>query len=158
MTLDKSFGFECHSLTANEAVDLFPYIDPKGVVGAAFIPSDGYIDPYALTQAFAAAARKNGAMLQEGTTVTGVLKDGRKVMGVTTDHGTVGCDYLVNCAGLWAKRIADMAGVVLAAGVVGHQYFINEEKIGLPQNLPKLRDTEKNIYFQTLFRGLWVWG
>src|SRR3990170_2584975 len=37
MTLAKSFGFECHSLSAKEAADLFPYIDPDGVVGAAFI-------------------------------------------------------------------------------------------------------------------------
>jgi len=148
MTLAKSFGFECHSLTAKEAVDLFPYIDPEGVVGAAFIPSDGYIDPYALTQAFASAARKNGAKLQEGTTVTGILKDGRKVVGVTTDHGTVGCEYLVNCAGLWAKRIADMAGVALAAGVVEHQYFITEKKLDLPKTLPTLRDPDKNFYLK----------
>ena len=148
MTLAKSFGFECHSLTAKEAVDLFPYIDPEGVVGAAFIPSDGYIDPYALTQAFASAARKNGATLQEGTMVTGILKDGRKVVGVTTDHGTVGCDYLVNCAGLWAKRIAEMAGVALAAGVVEHQYFITEKKLDLPKTLPTLRDPDKNFYLK----------
>lgn len=61
MTLAKSFGFECHSLDAKQALDLFPYIDPEGVVGAAFIPSDGYVDPYALTHAYAAAARKRGA-------------------------------------------------------------------------------------------------
>src|SRR5262249_3371644 len=140
MTLAKSFGFECHSLNTKEAVDLFPYIDPEGVVGAAFIPSDGYIDPYALTQAFASAARKGGAKLQEGTAVTGILKEGRKVLGVTTDHGTAGCDILVNCAGLWAKRIADMAGVALAAGVVEHQYFITDKKLDLPKALPTLRD------------------
>jgi 4-methylaminobutanoate oxidase (formaldehyde-forming) len=148
MTLAKSFGFECHSLTAKEAVDLFPYIDPEGVVGAAFIPSDGYVDPYALTQALASVARKHGAKLQEGTTVTGILKDGRTVVGVTTDHGTVGCEYLVNCAGLWAKRITDMAGVALAAGVVEHQYFITEKKLDLPKTLPTLRDPDKNFYLK----------
>ena len=86
--------------------------------------------------------------LQEGTIVTGILKDGRKVVGVTTDHGTVGCDYLVNCAGLWAKRIAEMAGVALAAGVVEHQYFITEKKLDLPKTLPTLRDPDKNFYLK----------
>ena len=47
MTLARSFGFECHSLSAQEAQDRFPFIDPAGVVGAAFIPSDGYVDPTA---------------------------------------------------------------------------------------------------------------
>jgi glycine cleavage system aminomethyltransferase T/glycine/D-amino acid oxidase-like deaminating enzyme len=148
MTLAKSFGFECHSLSAKEAVDLFPYIDPDGVVGAAFIPSDGYIDPYALTQAYASVARKNGAILQEGTTVTGIIKDGRRILGVTTDHGTIGCEILVNCAGLWAKRIGDMAGTAVAAGVVEHQYFLTEKKLDLPKDLPTLRDPDKNFYLK----------
>lgn len=148
MTLAKSFGFECHSLTAKEAYDHFPFIDQEGVVGAAYIPSDGYVDPYALTHAFAATARKNGAVIQEGVLVTGIIKEGRRVVGVTTDHGTVGCEILVNCAGLWAKRVGDMAGVALAAGVVEHQYFLTEKKLDLPKTLPTLRDPDKNFYLK----------
>lgn len=148
MTLAKSFDFECHSLSAKEAQELFPYIDPEGVVGAAFIPSDGYIDPYALTHAYAATARKNGVKIQEGVTVTEFIKEGRRVVGVATDHGTIGCDIIVNCAGLWAKRIGDMAGVPLAAGVVEHQYFLTEKKLDLPKNLPTLRDPDKNFYLK----------
>ncbi|WP_454915184.1 GcvT family protein [Xanthobacter sediminis] len=148
MTLAKSFGFECHSLSAREAKDLFPYIDPEGVVGAAFIPSDGYIDPYALTQAYAFEARKGSVTIQENTLVTKIIKDGRRVIGVETDKGTVGCEILVNCAGLWAKRLGEMAGVSLAAGVVEHQYFLTEKKLDLPKNLPTLRDPDKNFYLK----------
>ncbi|MFG1344264.1 FAD-dependent oxidoreductase [Xanthobacter autotrophicus DSM 431] len=148
MTLAKSFGFECHSLSTSEAKDLFPFIDPEGVVGAAFIPSDGYIDPYALTQAFAFEARKGGVTIQENTLVTRILKERRRVVGVETDKGTIGCEILVNCAGLWAKRIGEMAGVSLAAGVVEHQYFLTEKKLDLPKTLPTLRDPDKNFYLK----------
>lgn len=148
MTLAKSFGFECHALSAAEAQALFPYIDPDGVVGAAFIPSDGYVDPYALTNAYAAAARKSEVTFQEGTCVTEILKDGRRVTGLATDHGTVGCEILVNCAGLWAKRVGELAGVALAAGVVEHQYFLTEKKLELPKTLPTLRDPDKNFYLK----------
>lgn len=148
MTLAKSFGFECHALSASEARDLFPYIDPEGVVGAAFIPSDGYVDPYGLTHAYASAARASGVTIQEGVTVTEILKEGRRVIGVATDHGTIGCEILVNCAGLWAKRIGEMAGVALAAGVVEHQYFLTEKKLDLPKTLPTLRDPDKNFYLK----------
>jgi glycine cleavage system aminomethyltransferase T/glycine/D-amino acid oxidase-like deaminating enzyme len=148
MTLARSFGFECHALSAAEAQALFPYIDPAGVVGAAFIPSDGYVDPYGLTHAYAAAARASGVTIQEGVTLTEILKEGRRVIGVATDHGTVGCEILVNCAGLWAKRIGDMAGVALAAGVVEHQYFLTEKKLDLPKTLPTLRDPDKNFYLK----------
>jgi 4-methylaminobutanoate oxidase (formaldehyde-forming) len=148
MTLARSFGFECHSLSAKEAKDLFPYIDPEGVVGAAFIPSDGYIDPYALTQAYAATARKGGVRIKEDVRVTGILKKGRRVVGVETDSGPIGCEILVNCAGLWAKRVGEMAGVALAAGVVEHQYFLTEKKLDLPKTLPTLRDPDKNFYLK----------
>lgn len=148
MTLAKSFGFECHALSAAEAQKLFPYIDPEGVVGAAFIPSDGYVDPYALTNAYASAARKSGVTIQEGVCVTEILKDGRRVVGVAADNGNIGCDVLVNCAGLWAKRIGEMAGVALAAGVVEHQYFLTEKKLDLPKTLPTLRDPDKNFYLK----------
>ena len=51
--LMRSFGFELHLLSAAEAVDLCPIVDPRGVEGAAFIPSDGYVEPSSLAQALA---------------------------------------------------------------------------------------------------------
>jgi glycine/D-amino acid oxidase-like deaminating enzyme len=148
MTLAKSFGFEVESLSAREAEELFPFLDPEGVVGAAYIPSDGYVDPYALTMAFAAGARAGGVRIEEGVTVTGIVRDGRRVTGVVTDHGTVGCEVLVNCAGIWAKRVAELAGVALAAGVVEHQYFVTEKTLSFPPTLTTLRDPDKNFYLK----------
>lgn len=158
MQLAKSFGFECHGLSANEARDRFPHIDPDGVVGAAFIPSDGYIDPYALTQAFASATRQLGARIEEGICVKDIHTEDRRVVGVVTDHGTVGCDILVNCAGFWARRIGEMAGVPLAAGVVEHQYFVTDKGLNLPADLPTLRDPDKNFYLKPDVGGAFAIG
>src|SRR5438477_6886348 len=113
MTQAKSFGVECHALTAREAKAHFPYITTGGIEGAAFIPGDGYIDPYSLTMAYAKGARMNGARIEEGVSVRDIAVENRRALGAITDHGTVGCDILVNCAGLWAKRIGAMAGVAL---------------------------------------------
>ena len=148
MQLAKSFGFECHALSANEAKAKFPYIDKKGIVGAAYIPTDGYIDPYSLTMAYAAGARKNGAKLRENVRVEEIVVENRRAVGVVTDGGTIGCDILVNCAGLWAKRVGEMAGVALAAGVVEHQYFLTEKKLDLPKDLATLRDPDNNFYLK----------
>jgi glycine cleavage system aminomethyltransferase T/glycine/D-amino acid oxidase-like deaminating enzyme len=148
MTLASSFGFDCHSLSAREAQDRFPFIDVAGVVGAAFIPSDGYVDPNGLTQAFAAGARSAGVRIEEGVCVSDIVRDGRRAVAVVTDHGTVGCDILVNCAGIWARRIAEMAGVALAAGVVEHQYLVTEKTLILDAGLTTLRDPDKNFYLK----------
>ena len=148
MTQARSFGFECHDVSVAEAKKMFPYIETKGLVGAAFVPSDGYVDPYALTQAYARAARDNGAVINERVQVTEIVTDGRRVVGVVTDNGTIGCEVLVNCAGLSAKRIGEMAGVSLAAGVVEHQYFVTEKTLDFDKSLPTLRDPDNNFYLK----------
>jgi glycine cleavage system aminomethyltransferase T/glycine/D-amino acid oxidase-like deaminating enzyme len=148
MQLAKSFGFECHDVTPADAKRMFPWIDISGVVGAAFIPSDGYIDPYAVTMAFAAGARKHGVSIHEGVCVTGFEKVDRRITGVVTDQGTIACEVVVNAAGLWAKRVGVMAGVALATGIVEHQYFLTEKKLTLPPGLTTLRDPDRNFYLK----------
>ena len=144
----KSFGVECHSLSAEEAAKRFPFIDKSGIEGAAYIPGDGYIDPYSLTMAYAKGARRYGARIEEGVTVEDIVIENRRAVGVVTNGGTIACDILVNCAGLWAKRVGLMAGVPLAAGVVEHQYFLTEKKLTLDADLTTLRDPDNNFYLK----------
>jgi len=144
----KSFGVECHSLSAEEAAKRFPFIDKSGIEGAAYIPGDGYIDPYSLTMAYAKGARQYGARIEEGVTVEEIVVEGRRAVGVATNGGTIACDILVNCAGMWAKRVGAMAGVPLAAGVVEHQYFLTEKKLTFDADLTTLRDPDNNFYLK----------
>ncbi len=144
----KSFDVECHALSADEAARHFPYISKDGIEGAAFIPGDGYIDPYSLTMAYAKGARQNGVKIEEGVCVEEVVISGRRALGVVTNTGNIACDILVNCAGLWAKRVGNMAGVPLAAGIVEHQYFLTEKKLTLPEGLTTLRDPDHNFYLK----------
>ena len=148
MTQAKSFGVECQALSAAEAKRLFPTITTQGIEGAAFIPGDGYIDPYSLTMAYAKGARMNGATIAEGVCVEEIVLEGRRVAGVVTNGGTIGCDILVNCAGLWAKRVGNLAGVPLAAGIVEHQYFLTEKKLEFDSGLTTLRDPDNNFYLK----------
>ena len=148
LTQARGFGFEAHALSAQEARGLFPDMSEKGVVGAAYIPSDGYVDPYALTQAYAKGARRNGAVIREGVRVTDLVVENGRVVQAVTDHGTIACETVVNCAGLWARRVGGMAGVALAAGVVEHQYLVSERTLDLPPGLTTLRDPDKNFYLK----------
>jgi glycine cleavage system aminomethyltransferase T/glycine/D-amino acid oxidase-like deaminating enzyme len=144
----RSFGVECQSLSAAEAKKLFPYITTDGIEGAAFIPGDGYIDPYSLTMAYAKGARAHGVKIEERICVEEILLEGRRAVGVVTNTGNIACDILVNCAGLWAKRVGNMAGVALAAGIVEHQYFLTEKSLSFDAGLTTLRDPDKNFYLK----------
>ena len=144
----KSFGVECQSLSAAEAKKLFPYITTDGIEGAAYIPGDGYIDPYSLTMAYAKGARAYGVKIEERVCVEEIVLEGRRALGVVTSKGNIACDILVNCAGLWAKRVGNMAGVALAAGIVEHQYFLTEKTLSFDAGLTTLRDPDKNFYLK----------
>ena len=66
----KTFGLPLELISAAEAQTLFPPMTIDGVLGAAFLPTDGYIDPSQLTFALAEGARRRGAEIATGTRVT----------------------------------------------------------------------------------------
>jgi 4-methylaminobutanoate oxidase (formaldehyde-forming) len=158
LTQAKGFGFEAYEISAEEAQRRFPYMTTDCVVGAAWIPSDGYIDPNGLTQAFATVARRSGVRIREGVLVTGFEMAGRRVRAVVTDQGRIDCEIVVNCAGIWSKRVGEMAGVAIAAGAVEHQYMVTEKKLDLPRDLPTFRDPDRIFYLKPDVRAFAIGG
>ena len=154
----RSFGFELQLVTAAEARDLFPLMSIDGVEGAAYIPSDGYVDPSSLTQALAKGARTGGVSFHEGVRVTGFRTAGRRVTHVLTDHGDIRTERVVNAAGMWARQIGAMAGLSLPAGVIEHQYLVTEKAADLPAGLPTFRDPDNNFYLKPEVGGIAVGG
>ncbi len=157
-TTARSFGFELHLLSAKEAQELFPLMTTDGVVGAAYIPSDGYVDPSSLTQALAKGARDGGVTVREGVRVTGLEREGARITRVVTDHGTIRAETVVNAAGLWARELGALAGVAIPAGAVEHQYLVTERVPDAPDGLPTLRDPDKLFYLKPDVNGIAMGG
>src|SRR4051812_49134626 len=65
----RTFGLPLELIGPGEAQDLFPLLEPDGVLGAAYLPTDGYIDPSQLTYALADGARRGGCRVHTGTRV-----------------------------------------------------------------------------------------
>ena len=65
-----------------------------------------------------------------------------------TDQGAIECEIVVNAAGIWAKRVGEMAGVALAAGAVEHQYVVTEKKIDVTHDTPTFRDPDRIFYLK----------
>lgn len=147
-TTARSFDFELHTLSPQEAQARFPLIDPKGVVGAVYVPNDGSVDPSSLTHAYARGAKKHGVKFVEGVRVTGFDAKDRRVTRVRTDKGDIGCEIVVNAAGIWARDVAKMADVAVPAGAVEHQYLITEKRNDMPAGLPTLRDPDNIFYLK----------
>jgi sarcosine dehydrogenase len=142
----QAVGFEMNLLTPNEARELYPLIETGDLIGAAFIPADGYIDPNSLTQAYAKGTRANGGRIFEGVMVDNLLRADNRITHVVTEQGNIEVDTVVNAAGLWARQVGWMAGVEIPAGVVEHQYLVTEKSDQIPDGLPALRDPDGGFY------------
>lgn len=142
----RAVGFDMQMMTPREAQHVYPLMQVDDLVGAAFIPEDGHVDPYSLTQAYAKGIRKYGGQVIEQVMVKELVKQGKRITHVVTDHGTIEADTAINAAGLWARQVGQMAGVELPAGVVQHQYFVTEKTPDIPDDLPAFRDPDGGYY------------
>ena len=154
----KTFGLPMEIVSAREAQELFPPMSTEGVVAAAFIPDDGYLDPSQLTFSLAAAARTLGAHIEPRTKVTGIETRDNRVVAVETDQGRIECEVVINAAGMYAPEVARLVGVGLPIIPYGHQYLITERFEPALEPLPTLRDPDNLVYFRTEVGGLVMGG
>lgn len=157
-TTAHSFGLEMHLLTPREALELWPPMQIDDLVGAAFLPTDGQVNPSDVTQALIKGARKEGAKLIEDCPVTAVRVEKGRVTGVVTALGEIACEIVVNCAGQWAREVGRLAGVNVPVQSVQHQYIVTDTIPGMKRDLPTLRDPDRLIYFKEEVGGLVMGG
>jgi glycine cleavage system aminomethyltransferase T/glycine/D-amino acid oxidase-like deaminating enzyme len=157
-----AYGLACELLTPAQAQDRWPAMQVEDLVGAIWLPGDGRANPTDLTEALARGARQGGARIFEKTRVTGVLLHRGRVSGVRTtgldgEERDVEADVVVNCAGQWAKQVGAMAGVNVPLHSAEHFYVVTQP-MGLPSDLPILRDPDGYTYFKEEVGGLVVGG
>lgn len=154
----RSFGMPMEILTPQEAYDLFPLMSMEGVVGAAYTPNDGVIDPTGLTNALAAGAKSRGAQFFEETDVEQIiLKDGR-VSEVATNRGNIKTEHVVNAAGQWGGEVGKMVGLNLPVVPMAHLYIITKPIEGMKHSFPTLRDPDLLVYWREEVGGLVTGG
>jgi glycine cleavage system aminomethyltransferase T/glycine/D-amino acid oxidase-like deaminating enzyme len=155
----KTFGLPMELVSADEAKEKFPLMSTDGVLGAAWIPTDGYLDPSQLTNALADGARQGGCTVFTDTRVTGIdVADGR-VRGVRTEQGDIAAEVVVNAGGMYAAEIGRMAGIRIPVIPMSHQYLVTQpfrERDGT--HLPTLRDPDLLIYYREEGQGLVMGG
>ena len=99
------FGVKASFIETDAIAERWPLMNAEGVLGGIYMPSDGSANPTDLTQALARGARMNGAQIFENIKVETVLTSGGKVTGVETDAGIISAEFVVNCAGMWARDL-----------------------------------------------------
>ena len=153
----KTFGLPLELVSAQEALRLFPPMSIEGVRGAAYLPTDGYIDPSQLTFALAEGARRGGAEIETNTRVTGIEVERGRVEAVETDKGRIETEIVVNAGGMFAAEIGQLAGVTVPVIPMAHEYLVTRPA-DLPLELPTMRDPSLLVYFRGESGGLVMGG
>lgn len=109
---------------------LAPDMKVDDLAGGLLGPTDGHLDGYLLCTTLLEEAREKGAVVRPGTDVTGYAKRGG-VHRLSTTHGEVEADIVVNAAGAWAGKVGALLGCPVALKPQVHEVFL----VKLPREL-----------------------
>ncbi|RZU73998.1 4-methylaminobutanoate oxidase (formaldehyde-forming) [Micromonospora kangleipakensis] len=147
-------GVDVHEISPGEVKKLFPLARTDDLLAGFYVPQDGRANPVDVTMSLAKGARMKGVKILEGVPATGVLRRGGAVTGVRTPYGDIEAEYVVNCAGMWARQLGAAAGVNIPLQAAEHYYLITEPVEGVDGSLPVLEDPASYGYFREEGGGL----
>ena len=148
MQLQKRLGCNVMWQNPEEIRARYPLYPMEGYIGGTFGPQDGHFDAYAVLMGYKAKALSMGARYIEDEAVQ-IRMTNNHVTGVqlasanALDAGTI-----INCAGAWAARIAETAGVSLPVEPVKRQVFVLDTTVKPERPLP-LTILPSGLYFRT---------
>jgi len=147
-------GVDVHEISPGEVKELFPLARTDDVLAGFYVPDDGRVNPVDVTMSLARGARMQGVRILEGVPALAVLTRDGAVSGVRTEYGDIEAEYVVNCAGMWARQLGEAAGVTIPLQAAEHYYLITEPVDGVDGTLPVLEDPGSYGYFREEGGGL----
>jgi len=156
VVLQNSLGIPSRVITKEEAREIIPYINTDHMVGGTFCGKDGHLNPFHTTLAYCRAAERLGVKIYKYTTVTGIDVKNGKIAGVQTDKGYIACNVVVNAAGGYSSRIAQMAGITLPLYSQRRQILVTEPVENIQG--PMFMGFVHNVYCQQTPHGSFIMG
>jgi dimethylglycine dehydrogenase len=120
-------GMQLEMISAKEAQDLFPLLDPQYFVGALYDHVEGHVDPTGVTRAYVKCAQMAGAEVRQHTPVTGLSQRADGTWDVHIENGDpIHAEHVVNAGGLWAREVGRFVGIELPVLAMEHHYLLTE--------------------------------
>jgi 4-methylaminobutanoate oxidase (formaldehyde-forming) len=153
---NRKCGVDVHEISPEEVRNLFPLCRVDDVEAGFYVEGDGRVNPVDLTMSLAKGARMKGVSIFEDVPVVGVMDDGVKVTGVKTVFGDIKADYVVNCAGMWARQLGERSGVNIPNQAAEHYYMITDAMPEVDPNWPVIEDPSSYCYIRPEGGGMMV--
>jgi len=143
LSVGRSLGFNIELVDPAFIATLHPFYNLDGVLGALYTPDDGHVDPSGVSQAMAAGARALGAKIIRRCQATNVMQRPNGEWLVSTEHGDITCEHVVNAGGTYARQIGEWSNLQIPTTSMTHHYFVTDtvpEFEQLDKELPVIRD------------------
>ncbi|NBQ45633.1 MAG: FAD-dependent oxidoreductase, partial [Actinobacteria bacterium] len=154
-SMARVFGLDVNIISPKEIADLVPLARVDDLVGGVHLPNDGVVNPIDTTQALAKGARSHGVKIFENVKVDSIIVEDGRAIGVKTTLGDgsnakaeIRSEFVVNCAGMWARELGDAAGAIVPLHAAEHFYIVTEAVPEISPNMPVLRDPDGCGYFK----------
>lgn len=121
-------------LTKDEIKEYEPYVSG---IEALYVPQTGIVDYVAVTNKYAKLIIKNGGEIKLNTKAVSIKVNCNEIV-VLTEDDEFKAKYLVNCAGLYSDKVAQMSGINPDVKIIpfrGEYYKLKKEKQHLAKNL-----------------------
>ncbi len=144
-------GFRMQIIGPDEIRKIHPFVNTDGVLAGAWTLDDGHADPSGLTNAMARGAKNMGATIVRHTRVTDIKALPSGEWEVSTEKGTVIAEMVVNAAGCFARRVAQMVGADLPICNMEHHYVVTgpvAEFMDRDEEVPVIRDPHASSYIR----------
>ncbi|WP_394235991.1 NAD(P)/FAD-dependent oxidoreductase [Niallia oryzisoli] len=104
-------GYDMRMVDRNQLQEIEPYL-ADDLAGGIWTEVDSSMNPYKLCYAFVEEGKKLGLKVYDYHAVQDITLDNKgRVESVVTDRGSFKTKRIVNCAGVWSPKIADMVGI-----------------------------------------------
>ncbi len=128
-----------------------------GCLGGVYAPEDGQAEALPATEAFARAARRSGARVEEGAAVRALAVDYGRVVGVERGDGArEACDVAIVAAGAWSAALLAGIGVPLPIETRPLQMLLTAP--GAPALRPVLGAFDRRLSLKQLDDGAYLIG
>ena len=127
---------EARIIGLDEIGEINSLVNPDGLIGGAFCPTDGYIKPLEILRGYLESAERLGVRFLWDTECVDLKLSGNRIESVETSRGSISVESVVNAAGPWAAAIASMAGVNLPVTPLRRQAAFTVRCSAIPANMP----------------------
>jgi sarcosine oxidase, subunit beta len=155
IALQNRCGVATRMLDPKGALDIVPELDLKGIVGAAYNPTDGILFPWPFLWGYARQAASHGVRIFTQTSVTGITRQD-KGYEVATSRGTIQARRVINATGSWSPQVAKMIGVDVPTYPIRHEICSSEPL--KPFLRPMVSELASGLYCSQSMRGEIVGG